>query len=380
MRTLVIGGTGPTGPDVLAELLRRDHDVTILHRGVHEPADELVLDEVEHIHADPHFREPLEAAVTGRDFDLVVAMYGRMALNAEVFADRCDRFISVGGNPVHRGYLVARSAYPEGVQVLAGEDGPRTTSTETSRDRFAAKVAAAEDAVMAVHRAGGFSATHLRYPMIYSHRAKAAFERWAVRRLVEGERRLLLADSGLSIYTRAASRNAAHCIGIILDNPAAASGQTYHCADDQQYSLRQWTQLIARHLGVEVEIVGVPMQLARPIWATLPTGPLASPHTLLSTARIQALGYRDRVDPSAALGELVHRFAGDLAQTDEFAGDVEAERAVIAAIDALRASLGDQLGWDDRDDHDEMWHPYAHPKQPSSTSEPALNQEPMNGS
>jgi nucleoside-diphosphate-sugar epimerase len=112
MRTLVIGGTGPTGPYVLDELLARGHEVTILHRGVHEPEGFPVLDQVEHVHADPHFREPLAEALGTRTFDLVVAMYGRMTINAELCAGRCERFISVGGNPAHRGHLDRRSNFP----------------------------------------------------------------------------------------------------------------------------------------------------------------------------------------------------------------------------------------------------------------------------
>ena len=36
MRTLVIGGTGPTGPFIVNGLLERGHHVTIFHRGTHE--------------------------------------------------------------------------------------------------------------------------------------------------------------------------------------------------------------------------------------------------------------------------------------------------------------------------------------------------------
>ena len=103
-RALVIGGTVPTGPDVLRELLARVYDVTILHTGTHEP-DDPVLAEVEHIHADPHFRETLTDAVRGREFDVVLAMYGRMALNVEVFAGRCERWARRGrrcGSPKQR--------------------------------------------------------------------------------------------------------------------------------------------------------------------------------------------------------------------------------------------------------------------------------------
>ncbi|MEO5837729.1 MAG: epimerase [Acidimicrobiales bacterium] len=367
MRALVIGGTGPTGPDVLDALLRRSFDVTILHRGLHEPDDVPLLNEVEHIHADPHFRESLVAAVGDREFDVVVAMYGRMVLNADVFAGRCARFVSVGGNPSHRGHLNHRSSFPRGLQILADEQSPSVSGQESSRDRFAAKVLEAETVVMAAHIDGAFSATHLRYPMIYGSRAKGAFERWAVRRIVDGHRRLLVTDSGLSIYSRSAAVNAAHCIGLILDRGDVAAGQIYQCADDRQYSLRQWLELIAAALGAEVEIVSAPLELARPIWHLLPTGPLASPHTLVSTAKIKHdLGYADVVVPRDALGELVHYLAEQPDRTDAAAGDVAAELMVIAALDQLRTELAREFDWEDTDEPVAHWHPYDHPSAPGS--------------
>ncbi len=53
--TLVIGGTGPTGPLVVEGLLAREHEVTVLHTGRHEVEYSAP---VAHIHADPNFKEP----------------------------------------------------------------------------------------------------------------------------------------------------------------------------------------------------------------------------------------------------------------------------------------------------------------------------------
>jgi nucleoside-diphosphate-sugar epimerase len=221
---------------------------------------------------------------------------------------------------------------------------------------------------MAAHNDRAFSATHLRYPMIYGSRAKLAFERWAVRRIIEGHRRLLVTDSGLSIYSRAAAVNAAHCIGLILDRGEVAAGQIYQCADDRQYSLRQWLELIAADLGAQVEIVSAPMELARPVWHLLPTGPLASPHTLVSTAKIKRdLGYVDVVEPRHALSELVRYLAEQPDRTDDAAGDVEAELSVITALDRLRGDLARTLDWEDTDEPVAHWHPYDHPSAPGTS-------------
>ena len=364
-RTLVIGGTGPTGPDVLRELLARGHDVTILHTGKHEPAEQ-VLAEVEHIHADPHFRETLTEAVRGRAFDVVLAMYGRMALNVEVFAGRCERFVSIGGNPGHRGSLNRRTSTPEGMQILANEESPTTTESATSRDRFGLKIAEAEDAVFAAHRAGAFSATHVRYPIIYGTRSMAWLERWAVRRITKGHRRLLVPDGGLSIYSQSAARNAAHAIGLVLDAPDVAGGELYQCADDRQHSVAQWLELIAEHLDASIELVSAPLDLARPVWPLLPLGPLATRPSLVDTTKIRReLGYADVVDPVDALGELVRHLAAAPESTPPDNDDPEGEAAVIAAMDRARDQLTASLGWEPFEEKPD-WHPYAHPKAPGS--------------
>lgn len=96
MKALIIGGTGPTGPFIIDGLWKRGHQVTILHRGIHEVQ---LPPEVEHIHGDPHFAESLEQALGPRNFDLVIAMYGRVRHIAHVMKGRTPRLIAIGGMP-----------------------------------------------------------------------------------------------------------------------------------------------------------------------------------------------------------------------------------------------------------------------------------------
>ena len=60
MKALIIGGTGFTGPYIVDGLLERGYQVTVLNRGVH-PDD--LPPEVERIHTDPHWLEPLKEAL-----------------------------------------------------------------------------------------------------------------------------------------------------------------------------------------------------------------------------------------------------------------------------------------------------------------------------
>jgi nucleoside-diphosphate-sugar epimerase len=336
---LVIGGTGPTGPDIVAELLRRGHEVTVLHRGLHEPDDD-ALRQVEHLHADPHFAQTLADGLQGRSFDTVIATYGRMRLNVEEMAGRCERFIGIGGNPVHAGHLDAGGATPSGLRILADEQSPRTPllpAAGNDRERFAARVRAAEECVFEAAADGAFDATYLRYPMIYGQRSMLRFERGLLARIRAGRHRIVLPDGGLSIYSRMADRNAGHVVGLVLDNPDVTRGRVYQCADDEQFSVRQWAELCAAALGAEVEFVAMPLELARPSWDLLPTGPLGSRHTLVDTTRARReLGYRDVVRPTEILTAVMQQLAADPADT-EF--DADGEDRVLAAYDQLRLSL-----------------------------------------
>lgn len=337
---LVVGGTGPSGPELVRVLLDAGYRVTVLHRGTHEP-DEPMLREVEHLHADPHFADTLRAGLGPRTFDLVVATYGRMAVNVEVLAGRCGRFVGVGGNPLHPGLLDASATRPSGMRILASErDRPVTGTPVTSRQRFAAKVAAAEQAVLDAHAAGAFVATYLRYPTVYGPRAFAEVERSVVRRLRAGRRRLAVPEGGLAVTSRLADRNAAEVLRRVLAVPEESAGRVFQCADDEQYCLRQWIELIADAFGAEVELISVPTVLASAVAELLPTGTVGSPHVLVDTFAVRSrLGYQDAVRPRDVLGGLVARLAEDpatAAPRDAFA----AEDALLAAMDRLAGELG----------------------------------------
>src|SRR3546814_3023200 len=72
---LVVGGTAATGVSIVAGLRERGYDVTIYHRGTHELPE---LDDLEHIHGDPHHRATIAADLGTRRWDVVVATYGRI--------------------------------------------------------------------------------------------------------------------------------------------------------------------------------------------------------------------------------------------------------------------------------------------------------------
>ncbi|MEG3180644.1 hypothetical protein [Sphingomonas sp. LT1P40] len=113
-RALVVGGAGPTGPLVVNGLLARGFSVSVLSTGRH-PA---VFDgTVQRIVADPHFAEPLEAALAGRTFDVTLAQYGRLRVVAAALAGRTGQFVAVSTR-AYPGWLDPASMHrPDGAAM-----------------------------------------------------------------------------------------------------------------------------------------------------------------------------------------------------------------------------------------------------------------------
>jgi nucleoside-diphosphate-sugar epimerase len=290
---LVIGGTGPTGPHVVNGLLERGYDVTILHSGRHESP--LIPDSVAHIHTDAFDVGAVMSAVAGTGVeapDVLMVMYGRLRDLAVAFADRCGRFLSVGGVPVYRGFGWPDSLQPTGMRVPTREDAPRALPTDNPK---VVKMAQTEDVVFAHHP----TATHFRYPRLYGPDQVVPKEWCIVRRLLDGRRRLIVADGGLPTMTMAYTLNAAQALLCALDRPDAAAGRNVNVSDEHAVSMRQWISLLAGGLGIEVELVNLPWDLARPMH---PQYEGSHDHRLLSTELLRGeLGYRDLLDVHEAL-------------------------------------------------------------------------------
>lgn len=330
MRALVIGGTGPTGPHVVSGLQARGHDVTIFHRGSHEvPA----LAEAEHIHGDPHFPEPIADALASREFDIAVAMYGRIRHLAPALAGRCGRLISIGGVPVYRGYF-PRPGEPE-LQVPVTEAHP--VVREAGDDpalRFSRRLAEAEEVTFAAHP----GATVLRFPMIYGPRNARPHEWPVIRRVRDRRPHMIVPDGGCQVITRCAARNAAAFVLAAVDHPEAAAGQVYNCGDPTAWSLRQWIEAIVGLLGAELELVAIPGDIAVEAATTLlPLANTTATHVVLSTAKAEReLGYQSAVDPVQALAEVLEWYDAS-PSLDPGASPSMADRFDYACEDALIA-------------------------------------------
>jgi len=263
---LVIGGTGPTGPYIVNGLLERGFRVSVFHRGTHETP---FAGEVEHLHGDPHFRESAEQVLEKRRFDVAVVTYGRTKILAGILAGRCDLLIGIGATNVYRGASNPESSWPTGTRLGTPEEGPLVDVPATSgveAEVFSSKILGTERAVFALAAQSAFSATYFRYPIIYGPRNIIPWEWSVVKRIADGRKTMIVCDDGAMIRTRISCRNAAHAVLLAVDHPDRAAGQSYNCADDQQYSLRQWLELLIEAAGGGLALVSLPFTIGKPGW------------------------------------------------------------------------------------------------------------------
>jgi nucleoside-diphosphate-sugar epimerase len=323
--TLVIGGTGPTGPFLVRGLLDRGHDVTICHTGAHEVPE--IEHEVRHVHTNPFDRDEMTAAFAGRTFDTVIATYGRLRDLAALFAGRTARFVSVGGMPVYRGYMDPDRFSPPGLPIPTREDSP---SSDVHDDPKSFRVARTEELLFGLHP----EATHFRYPYVYGPRQLTPREWPIVRRVLDRRPFIIVPDDGLTVFTYGYAENLAHALLLAIDRPEASKGEVFNAADATALTLRQTIEVITGVLGHDLELVSMPYDLA-PV-----TRPLVrqhrTTHRIVSVDKlVHRLGYHDLVPVPEALARTVRWLVENPPSADVVARledpfDYAAEDALVA--------------------------------------------------
>jgi len=373
MKILVIGGAGVTGTPIVRQLLARGCNITILHRGLHTPD---LPDSVVRIQADPYSKDGLGSALAGKQFDAVIATYGRLRYVAQQLIGITQRLISVGGAaPVYKGWGEMTSPNPwettQTTPLFLAEDHP-LASAETT-DPFSLAVRKTEQDVLGFHQAGHFNVTHFRYPLVYGPNNICPAEWGLIRRAREKRNTLILPAGGLTLVSRGFAENIAHAIMLAIENPSAAGGQIYNICDDAPTLNQQWVSTLGDILRHRFDTIDLP-------FSALPSGFRATPpqllyrhHCVLDTSKIRKqLGYRDIVSTEDALERTVKYYMDhplvDGSEAEQNLGDpfdYAYEDAFIAAwkkhgdhfITARDALPAPKVVWK---------HPYQQPAKPTT--------------
>jgi nucleoside-diphosphate-sugar epimerase len=300
---LVVGGSGPTGQSVVRGLIERGFDVSVFHTGQHEVAHP---PSVGHLHGDPHFPESIADTIGPREFDVVIAHYGRLVHLVDYLASRTGQLVAIGSAT----RIVASETSPVwtglGKPAVVAEEwiAPGSDRLESQPEqKLSRRVVQAYERLFEASRRVGIAATYLGYPVLYGPRQPGCREWSIVRRLLDGRTHIVLADGGMKLESRAFTENVAQAPLLVVDQPEVSAGKTYVVTDADLYTQRRRVEHIARYMGCRIEIVDIPYELALPSHPFLGS---ARDHRIVGSSRIRReLGYRDIFDAATALERTV---------------------------------------------------------------------------
>jgi 2'-hydroxyisoflavone reductase len=251
MNCLVIGGTGYLGRLLVAELLKKEHAVTVLHR---KPKHDLGR-RVENIFADRNDAPALKAALAGKKFDVVfdhVYDWERGTTAAHV-----ESTVRAAGNNLHR-YLFMSSvaAYGDGLNhhegdALAPDDAP---------DLYVRNKAMSERALFRLHQRIGLPVVTLRPPYVYGPGKNNPYYREAFfwDRLRAG-RSIILPGDGRRLMQFVYNKDLVKASLRTLDEPAAI-GHAFNIANSRPISQAEAVEALAKVAKKPVKFVRIPRE------------------------------------------------------------------------------------------------------------------------
>jgi nucleoside-diphosphate-sugar epimerase len=324
MRVMVLGGTRFIGAAIVEELVAHGHELLVVHRGEHEPAD---LPEVDHLHADrqdlPHLRGPVdefgpEAVVDNCAYSAADAETALAAIGDDV------RLLVVSSMDVYRAFGA----------VLAGTETDPLPVDETSPVRperfpYRGRPHPSPDAdtyekldVEAAYLAR--AATVCRLPMVYGERDHQRREEPILRRVRAG-RAAIPSGSGTWLWTRGYVRDVAAGIRLALESEATVA-EVLNLGEARTWSMGLWARHVLEAAGSEAELVRVPDVLLPDDLQALGT---ISQHLLVDSGKARDLLGWTETDPHEALARSV---AWHLANPPEGAdADFAADDRALAA-------------------------------------------------
>ncbi len=337
-RTLVVGGTGPTGVHIVNFLLHAGHEVAVFTSGAHDEGAVFAGD-VERLYGNARDEESVRATIAQREWDVAICTYGRLRMLATELAGKTRRLLGVTGQPVYRG---AARRTPDGGIALPV---PEWAERQYDATNYTGRVAEGEDQLFAQHGRGDFEAVVVRYPGVFGPRAPVNHEWAVVKRVLDKRPFMLMPHDGMSYFQRGYSENVAWLVFLAATRPEAA-GQAFNAGDERVLSARRVAELIVDELGSDMRLEGVPAGVVPGVYPLAEKAPLILD---MSKARM-LLGYRDRV-PVEEATRITARWlaehppkAEDLSAGGAGTFDYDLEDQALAAWQAASGQFRDALG------------------------------------
>jgi nucleoside-diphosphate-sugar epimerase len=254
VRVLVTGGNRYIGRHLVFELARRGHDVTVVNS--HESP---LPDGTRRLHADRRVRGELSSVLDAHrdDFDVVfdntAYTVGDLEPMLALFEGRVRQFVFTSSVAVYKRSFI-QPVREQSPRHAPGDPDPRKA--------YGVGKVECENHLSDLHSSRGFPATSLRVThTIGPHTPLASREPVFFRRLELG-RPILIPGEGFPFVHLVHVQDVARLMVSLIGNDRAI-GQAYNVAGAEITSVLGCIRLMARAVGVEPDIVHVPLDVAR---------------------------------------------------------------------------------------------------------------------
>ena len=293
MHVLVLGGTRFIGPFVVRELDRLGHEVTVFHRGEHEPG---LPRTIRHVHGDFASFDARVEDLRGLRPHVVLDMRALTRADATrvgAFAAVANRAVVASSCDVYRAYgRLWRTEPGPPDPVPLTEDAPlRSQVIDEGYDKVGVEEQLGQLDI---------PTTVLRLPAVhgpgdYQHRL------WSyVKRMDDGRPAILLDElvAGWR-WTRGYVEDVAHAIVLAVIDPGAA-GRTFNVGAAPVATEAEWVAAIAGAVGWQGEVVRAKSSVL-PEYLREDDFDLRQQYVADSSRIRRELGYAEIVDPHEAL-------------------------------------------------------------------------------
>ncbi|MBV9379233.1 MAG: NAD-dependent epimerase/dehydratase family protein [Streptosporangiaceae bacterium] len=297
MRILTIGGTRFIGARIVAALLGRGDEVTVVHRGSTEPP---AGGGAAHIHADRADFRDIAARVRELRPDALIDTCAASRADADAVLPYLPdtQLVLLSSMDVYRAYELLLSD-------AGGQPVPLTEEAEVRRGRYPLRGSMdGHDDYDKLDVEPGYLArggTVLRLAAIYGEHDPQRREEFILRRVRAGRKRIPMGP-GTFLWTRGYVGDVARAVLAALDRPAAAAGQVFNIGDPVTDTVRDHAQRILGAAGHEAELVTV---AERDLPADMRLTKSIAQHFLGDCGKaVRVLGWRPE-DPAAAISRSV---------------------------------------------------------------------------
>lgn len=246
MDCLVIGGTQFIGRQLVADLLKAGHAVTVLHR---KPRHSLGR-RVKNLVADRNNAQAMKSALAGKSFDVVfdnVYDWERGTTSANV-----EGTVRALGNNLQRYiFMSSVAAYGDGLNHHEGD----ALAPDDSPDIYARNKATSERALFRLHQRNGLPVVTLRPPFIYGPENPIYREAYFWDRLRAG-RPIILPGDGRRLMQFIYVKDLVRAALRAMEEPAAV-GHAFNIANARPLSQTEVVEAMGKACNKPVKFVRV---------------------------------------------------------------------------------------------------------------------------